>query len=471
MKWMKMSRQAVWLLPGIAIKRWLGLLTLGGFSIVLGVALLLNLQPVTATIELLKALAQWFPSNISGPLLIGAGALSLIIGVKRLYATLLTASDRGRSVSDILETLYRRNKLDHGPKILAIGGGTGLSTLLRGLKHYTNNITAVVTVGDDGGSSGRLRQEQGIIPPGDIRNCIAALADEEKLITELFQYRFRSGSGLEGHSFGNLFLTAMCRITGDMMTAIKESSKVLNIRGRVLPSSLDNIQLVADMEDGSEVRGESNIPEARGKIVRLRCEPEHPKPLDGVVEAIEEAELIVLGPGSLYTSVVPNLLITEITAAIARSQAPKIYIANMMTQPGETDGLSVSQHLEAILAHCDFQPVLDCVFVNQGLPEELLAKYLKANCTPVHLDLEACHHLGITVVQRSLVDTNDTNTIRHHPKKLARAVIMWFKRQRKMPLDKATQRIQTTKALRVNANAPAATLSNADGNDATATVS
>lgn len=268
----------------------------------------------------------------------------------------------GGSNHSLLENLYRRRKLNRGPKIVAVGGGTGLSMLLRGIKNITNNVTAVVTVGDDGGSSGRLREEMGVLPPGDIRNCIAALADDEDLVTKLFQYRFKTGEGLEGHSFGNLFLTALCSITGDMYRAVKESSNVLSIRGRVLPSTLDDMKLVAEMEDGRIIHGESNIPEAHGKIKRLFTDPQNCRALPDVIEAIRDAELIILGPGSLYTSVTPNLLIKEIAHEIAVSKAKKIYVCNIMTQPGETDGYSVSDHINALVNHAGSKKIIDAVW-------------------------------------------------------------------------------------------------------------
>jgi uncharacterized cofD-like protein len=425
----KFPRAATWLLPGLSLKRWLGI-ALSGFLLgSFGILLVLNFQPVTFLFSLLRELAKLFPAHISGPILLICGLGLFYMGTRRAYTTIKLAlrSDSGGD-SDLLEALYRQNKLIHGPHIVVIGGGTGLSTLLRGLKHYTSNITAIVTVGDDGGSSGRLREEHQIIPPGDIRNCIAALADEEQLITSLFQYRFKTGSGLEGHSFGNLFLTAMCQITGDMFSAIKESSKVLNISGRVLPSTLDNIMLAADMEDGSVVIGESLIPEAKGKIARLRCIPESPQTLPEVIEAINRAELIILGPGSLYTSVLPNLLIHDITQAVSESRAAKLYIANIMTQPGETDGYTVGDHLQAIIDHCHFPNIVSGVIVNQWLPEPLLEKYRASGYSPVRLDRERCHDLGVHIVEQILVDEREHQVVRHNPAALGRAIIQWFQR-------------------------------------------
>jgi uncharacterized cofD-like protein len=426
---LKFPRLATWLMPGLSIKRWIGIAVTGFILLFIGLALVLNLQPVTVFIDLLKALAKIFPASISGPILLTFGFLCFYVGVRRAYTTVKVALQHEGRDADLLEALYRQNKLIHGPRIVAVGGGTGLSTLLRGLKKYTSNITAIVTVGDDGGSSGRLRQEHSIIPPGDIRNCIAALADEEQLITELFQYRFKSGPGLEGHSFGNLFLTAMCQITGDMFSAIKESSKVLNIAGRVLPSTLDNIKLAAEMTDGTVVIGESLIPEAKGKIARLKCIPDCPKTIPEVIDAIQCAELIILGPGSLYTSVLPNLLIDEIAQAISKSKAPKLYVANIMTQPGETDGYTVGDHVQAILDHCAYPNMINGVIVNNWLPEGLLEKYLNHGYQPVELDRERCASLGVQVVEKLLVDEGEHQVVRHNPAQLARAIVQWFKRE------------------------------------------
>lgn len=424
----KVPRLASWLMPGLSLKRWIGISITGFVMIFIGGALILNLQPVTLFIDLLKFLAKIFPASISGPVLLTGGFVMFYFGWRKAYRTVKVALRQDGRDADLLEALFRQNKLIHGPRIVAIGGGTGLSTLLRGLKKYTSNITAIVTVGDDGGSSGRLREEHSIIPPGDIRNCIAALADEEQLITELFQYRFKTGHGLEGHSFGNLFLTAMCHITGDMFSAIKESSKVLNIAGRVLPSTLDNIKLAARMEDGTEVIGESLIPEAQGKIAHLRCIPENAKTIPEVIEAIQSAELIILGPGSLYTSVLPNLLITEIAQAVSLSRAPKLYVANIMTQPGETDGYTVGDHLQAILDHCPYPNVVNGVIVNNWLPDALLEKYKSHGYQPVLLDRERCATLGVQVVEKLLVDEGEHQVVRHNPGQLGRAIVQWFKR-------------------------------------------
>lgn len=419
------SKRANWLLPGLSLKRWVGLFFIGMVSAILGITLLMNMRPISWAIQLVEQVAPVIPSWLSGTVLLLTGIGLFLLGWSKATSTVLTALG-DQSDLTVLEAIYRRRKLDQGPRVVTVGGGTGLSTMLRGLKHYTNNITAVVTVADDGGSSGRIRQEFGIIPPGDIRNCIAALSDEEQLITELFQYRFKVGKGLEGHSFGNLFLSVMCDITGNMMSAVKESSKVLNIRGRVLPATLDNVQLIARLTDGTDVRGESQIPEAGGKIQRLYCEPTAPTPVPEVIDAIEHADLIILGPGSLYTSVIPNLLIPAVARAIHDSDAPKIYVCNVMSQPGETDHFTVGDHIQALVDHCPGLHLIDMVMVNNWIPEPLVKKYESHGQYPVAIDRDRITGMGIGIIERILVDEGDT--IRHNPRKLARSIIRWYKK-------------------------------------------
>ncbi len=422
-----MPKDAGWLLPGLEIKRWFAIIIVGTILSAIGLCIILNLRPIYFLINLVVKVAQTVPSEVIGAIFILFGAIFFVKGWQKTnYSILDVQNDRNRHA--VLEDLYRRRKLNRGPKVVAIGGGTGLSTMLKGIKNITNNITAVVTVGDDGGSSGRLREEMGVLPPGDIRNCIAALADDEDLVTKLFQYRFKTGEGLGGHSFGNLFLTAMCAITGDMFRAVIESSKVLSIRGRVLPSTLDDMRLVAVMEDGTIIKGESNIPESGKKIKKLFTEPECCRPLDDVVLAIQEADLIILGPGSLYTSIIPNLLIKEITSALEKSVAKKIYVCNIMTQPGETDNFSVSDHIKTILEHADGKKIIDTVLVNDFLPEEIVKAYQKFNSVPVVLDKENIKKLGIGVVRKRLIADNKNNLVRHSPTRLARAIYYWFKK-------------------------------------------
>ncbi len=417
-------KEAGWLLPGLEVKRWFALIFLGSLLITIGLMIFFNLRPVYFIMEFIRKIAMTVPTDILSIVITIFGAFLFFKGWKKTNLSMLDLHN-GKEESTLLETLYIRRKLNRGPKIVAVGGGTGLSMLLKGIKKITNNITAVVTVGDDGGSSGRLREEMGVLPPGDIRNCIAALADDEDLVTKLFQYRFKSGEGLEGHSFGNLFITALCAITGNMVSAIKASSNVLSIRGRVLPSTLDDMRLVAEYEDGTIVKGESDIPEAHKKIKRLFIEPENCKALDTVIEAIKDADLIILGPGSLYTSVIPNLLVREISNEIIKSNAKKIYVCNIMTQPGESDNYSVSDHINALYKHAGSDKLIDAVLVNNSLPQNMSEKYSKCGQVPVVLDKQNIH---VDIVEKKLIEENKDGLVRHSSYRVARAVYYWFRK-------------------------------------------
>ena len=421
---MKMPEEARWLMPGLQVKRWFALIFLGAVMMTLGVLILFDIKPVFYTMEFIRKIAMNISTEWVAFAVVMFGAGMFFKGWQKTNLSILDGKDN----QTLLEALYRRRKLNRGPKIVAIGGGTGLSMLLKGIKHITNNITAVVTVGDDGGSSGRLREEMGVLPPGDIRNCIAALADDEDMITELFQYRFKNGEGLEGHSFGNLFLTALCSITGDMVRAVKESSNVLNIRGVVLPATLDDMKLAASFEDGRIIHGESNIPEAHGKIKRLFTEPEHCHALPEAITAIHEADLIILGPGSLYTSVIPNLLVDGIVEAIDKSHAKKIYVCNIMTQPGETDNYSVASHVNALITHANGKKIVDAVLVNDSLPDNISEGYAKSGSIPVRLDMENIAPIGIEVVSQKLLQENKEGLVRHSSHRVARAVYYWYRR-------------------------------------------
>lgn len=307
-----------------------------------------------------------------------------------------------------------------GPKIVVLGGGTGLGTILRGLKEITSNLTAIVTVADDGGSSGRLRKEFGILPPGDIRNCLVALADLEPLMERLMQYRFSGSSNLAGHSFGNLFITAMTDITGDFEAAIKESSKVLAVRGQVLPATLENVQLKALLADGAVANGESLISKSGQPIQKISLEPADCRPVPEAVSAIKEADLIILGPGSLFTSIIPNLLVKEIAAAIRRAEAIKLYICNAMTQPGETDNYSASDHVRAIINHAG-QGLVDIMLVNtEPITEDILKRYAEEGARPVKVDLEQIKSLGVTPLASRIIVKS--TVVRHDARKLAKIV-------------------------------------------------
>lgn len=423
----KMPKDAGWLIPGLQVKRWFAMIFFGSLLIILGTMIFFNMRPVYFTMEFIRHIAERANSGFVGAIVAALGAWIFFKGWQKTNLSIL-GLDTGKGNEAILESLYRRRKLNRGPKIVAIGGGTGLSMLLKGIKKITNNITAIVTVGDDGGSSGRLREEMGILPPGDIRNCIAALANDEDLVTKLFQYRFKTGEGLEGHSFGNLFLTALCAITGDMVSAVKESSSVLSIRGRVLPSTLDDMKLVAELEDGRVIHGESNIPEAHGKIKRLYTDPGNCRPLVEAIEAIKDADLIILGPGSLYTSVIPNLLIKEIVQEVAESSAKKIYVCNIMTQPGETDDYSVSNHINAILEHADSNTIMDAVLVNDNLPDNLAEKYKNAGSFPVKLDVDNVKKTGVRIVSKKLIEESKEGLVRHSSNRVARAIYYWYRK-------------------------------------------
>lgn len=429
-KKIKMPKQAGWLLPGLQVKRWFALIFVGAVLITVGILILFDLKPIYNTMQFIQQIATQISTEWLAFGIVMIGAAIFFKGWQKTNLSILDIEeDRNNDV--LLENLYKRRKLNRGPRIVAVGGGTGLSMLLSGAKNITNNLTAIVSVGDDGGSSGRLREEMGILPPGDIRHCITALADDEDLVNKLFKYRFTNGEGLEGHSFGNLFLTALYDITGDMVSAVRASSRVLSIRGRVLPATLDDMKLVAEMEDGRIIHGESTIPEAHGKIKRLYTEPANCKALPDVIQAIRDAELIILGPGSLYTSVIPNLLVKEISEEIIKSKAKKIYVCNIMTQPGETDNYTVSDHLKALIQHAGSNKIVDAVLVNDYLPDNLAGKYQEAGSYPVKLDVPEVKKLGIKIFAKKLIQDSREGLVRHSSTRVARAVYYWFKKQQK----------------------------------------
>ena len=425
----RVNRWFKWMSPGLFVKRWLLLSATGVILTSLGLAIWVNLTPVYRLLEftsgLLETIANFVPSYISGPLAILFGLSLIYWGQTRTFGSITEVFKLDDQ--ELVDVLLAHRRLNRGAKVVAIGGGTGLSTLLRGLKHYSANITAVVTVADDGGSSGRLRREIGVLPPGDIRNCLAALADEEKLMTELFQYRFRAGDGLTGHSFGNLFLSAMSKVTGDLERAIAASSKVLAVRGRVLPATLSDVRLWAELTDGRMIEGESNITEAGGQIAAIGCLPANPPALPAAIRAIREAEYIIIGPGSLYTSVIPNLLVPQIREAIAQTKVPRIYVCNIMTQPGETDGYTVADHIEAIDTACG-KRLFDAVLVQGKSPSSAsLDRYALENSHPVYIDREDIIKLGRRIVMANVMEEDEqTGYVRHAPQRLARVLLRWY---------------------------------------------
>ncbi len=303
-------------------------------------------------------------------------------------------------------------------RIVVIGGGTGLSTILRGLKQHPFDITAIVTVADDGGSSGRLRDDYDIPPPGDVRNVIAALSDVEPLVEQMFQYRFSQSNQLGGHSLGNLMLTALTDITGDFNHAISEMSKVFNVHGKVVPAANKKVTLHAELMDGTNITGESKIPLARTPIKRVYLEPEHLKPLPAAIHAIERADYILIGPGSLYTSIIPNLLVKGIGQEVARAKGEKIYIANLMTQRGETIHYSASQHIEAIHTHVG-QSFIESILINATqFPSSVHENYREENAEPVLIDFEELEEMGIKVIQKEIARIQN-GVVRHDAKNLA----------------------------------------------------
>jgi len=307
------------------------------------------------------------------------------------------------------------------PRIVSIGGGTGLSTLLRGLKKFDLDLSVIVTVTDDGGSSGRLREELRVLPPGDIRNCMIALSEDERLMSQLFRFRFNSDGGLHDHSFGNLFLTAMAGVTGDFAVAVRLTSEVLAIKGVIYPSTNSNVQLRAELEDGSWVEGETRITAQRKRIRRVQLNPSDARPLPDALHAIASADLITLGPGSLYTSLIPNMLVQEVIGAIRSSRAMKVYIQNIMTQPGETDGYSTADHILALTEHSD-GILFPNVLLNRALPSAgMLKPYEAEKASLVEIDRERLRALRLNLVERELLA--EDGMIRHDPDRLARAVL------------------------------------------------
>ena len=332
------------------------------------------------------------------------------------FIRVLKPGDEYRVVSILKDSRGLKN----APRVVVIGGGTGLSVLLRGLKKLTDNITAIVAVTDDGASSGRLVRDFDILPPGDIRNCLVSLASAEPLMTELFQYRFGGSGDLGGHNFGNLFITALKGLTGDFERAIIESSRVLAIKGRVLPASLEPVSLGAVFEDGGILCGESAIAGAGRRIKRVFLTPGDAGTTKNVIESIEKSDIIIFGPGSLYTSVIPNLLINDLCRAVKSSRARKVYICNVMTQKGETTGYKLSDHVRAVYEHCG-PGVLDCVLVNTGLADKLLAdKYKLEGAEQVVLDIDRIREFGVKIIPGKLIGSGDY--LRHDPDMLAGAI-------------------------------------------------
>ena len=437
---MTRSQRAVrWLQPGLVVKRWVLTSGLGLLMALVGGAVWADLKPIYWILEtlswLLGTLTTVLPREFTGPILLLVGVALVLWGQSRSFGSIQQALAPDKDTV-LIDALQAQSRLNRGPNIVAIGGGTGLSTLLSGLKRYSSHITAVVTVADDGGSSGVLRRELGVLPPGDIRNCLAALSTEEPLLTRLLQYRFSAGGGLEGHSFGNLFLSALTAITGNLETAITASSRVLAVQGQVVPATNVDVRLWAELENGQRIEGESNIGHAPSPIVRLGCVPSRPPALPRALEAIANADLIVLGPGSLYTSLLPNLLVPELVSAIQRSRAPRLYICNLMTQPGETDGLDVRGHLRAIEAQLASlglsQRLFSAVLAQDDLANSALIKFYQARgAEPVLCDAKGLRKDGYDVTQAPLQGARPTSTLRHDSRSLALAVMRFYRKHKR----------------------------------------
>jgi len=418
-----------WFRIGFRFRKWLSGAVAGAVLILLSLGTLLkDIAAGPYQIGIAAVLAA------GGILSIGICFRTILLKFLHVYPTGIYK--KPENIAEVGDVLYRRKVLSSGPRIVVIGGGTGISTMLRGLKKYSSNITAVITVADDGGGSGALREDLGMLPPGDIRNCIMALAETESVMERLLQYRFTEGR-LKGQSFGNLFLAAMNGISDNFEQAVRFTGEVLAVTGRVLPVTEQDVRLIAELEDGTVIVGESNIGRHHlshpHRIRTLRLDKKDVKALEPVLESIHEADLIVLGPGSLYTSILPNLLVDGVAEAVTESHAAKIYVCNVMTQPGETDGYSVSEHIQALWAHAGNNLFQYCVVNSGGVNEAILDRYRKDGADLVMVDLSRLKKMGIRLVESDLVEVRDrpfqpdsdkwTQVVRHDPDKLAQAVM------------------------------------------------
>jgi len=407
-----------WLRPGLRIKRWIAVIFLG--------ALFAFLASASIFFYAFEVGGQRFGSNgklllIAALLCFSLAGFCLITGIYRLVKSMWELVDRRGGRKGLIDAAYERAVLAAGPKVVAIGGGTGLACVLTGLKDYSRDITAIVSMADDGGSSGKLRQELGINPPGDVRKCLIAMADEEPLMSELLDYRFPENE-LGGHNFGNLFLTALARIRGDFGEAVREANRILSVRGQVLPSTLESVMLVATHEDDTKTTGQALISKTVKRIKRLDVRPD-PQPVAAdIVKAIEEADLIVIGPGSLYTSVIPNLLIKGMAEALSRSKAKRVFVCNIMTYEGETRGYDLPDFLKAIDEHTFPHRVYDHVLLNNGKHGDTgIITIKERGAHPVRYDASQYVHSPFKLVMADVV--NPAFPIRHDTSKLARALV------------------------------------------------
>jgi len=414
-----------WLYPNLGIKRYFLLAVVGIFLATGGLAVM----SYGDTLGYLEANFREVIYMLTGKdrfSVVPVGILICLLGIAVIYIALKKMLRSVISVllpgneDTVVDVMYARRQLKRGPKIVVIGGGTGLSTLLRGLKQYTSNLTAIVTVGDDGGSSGRLRRELGILPPGDVRNCLVALAEKEEIMEDLFSYRFVSGT-LAGHNLGNLFLAGLAARFGDFQKGIEQVGKVFALKGDVYPSTLSPVTLEAHFVDGRSINGETAIRTTPGKIKSLRILPTNCKPLPEALKAIEDADMIVLGPGSLYTSILPNILVEGIREKISMVEAPCVYVCNIMTEPGETDGFSVADHLQVIIEHGGRGLVDAVLAAREDIPPAVLERYYAEGADVVRGNRASVEKLGVAYYESSFYTGGEV--VRHDPEKLAKELL------------------------------------------------
>ena len=414
-----------WLYPGMHVKRWIILLMVGFMAFALACAMGLawayrNVavpEPITSPVQ---AVTLQFIPHPFREFLVGSVGLALtVLAICKLYGSLMEVVSEPHKRERLVDLVYARRLLSTGPKVVTIGGGTGQAVLLRGLKDYTNNLTAIVTVVDDGGSSGRLRREFGALPPGDVRQCIGALAIAEPLMTNLLNYRFSKGNGLEGHSLGNLMMLAMADLTGNFESGIRELSRVLAVRGQILPSTLESVKLCAELEDGRTISGESAVGDAGSTIKRVYLDRQHPTAYGEAIQAVMEADYIILAPGSLYTSLLPNLLVPEVSQAVAESKALKLYVCNVATEPGETTHYGVEEHLAALRLHAP-PGVCKVVLVN----DQTSVPSANGSYELVEMSEQRSEINGLSIVSGDVIDVDTPS--QHDAVKLAHALMQVY---------------------------------------------
>lgn len=421
-----MTRYWKWLALGMKVKRWVALVIAGLVIMLVGLVLVTSegpwrplLQTVVEQVETLTL--GVIPNWAVGTLAVIAGVTVIVFGLRRMNQSLVGVLLPDR-VDSLVDIVHAQRTLSRGPRIVAIGGGTGLSTLLRGLKQVTSNLTAVVTVSDDGGSSGRLREIFGMPAPGDLTDCLVALSDSEPAMARVMEYRLKRGDGLAGHSFGNLFVTTLTEMSGDFAAAVRTLNTILAIRGRVLPATAESVRLVGLKADGREICGETAIRTSPGRTRRIRLEPSDVRTVPEVLRALREAELIALGPGSLFTSVIPTLLVHEIREAIRASTAPVVYISNLATESGETDGMTGYDHYRAVVEHLGF-PRVGVVLVNSSpFPAAMVDAYAAENAEPLIFDAERLRLEGVTLLAYPLLDASQPQA-RHDTGRVAQVLV------------------------------------------------